>query len=64
MRVGDDSLRSSEKLQRMMDTPPSWIISKGIGVIILLFLLLALVAVLIPIRYLDGCTVIDWFRSF
>ena len=47
-QVVDENNRS-EKLKKVMDTHPPFIVSKGIGLIILMFVFLTLACLLIPI---------------
>jgi len=50
----------SEKLSRILDTDPSPLISRGIGIIVVISLLLAVLVLLLPISALDDQTLWQW----
>lgn len=53
----------SEKLSRILDTDPSPLVSRGIGVIVAISLFLVLLALLLPVSALDDQTLWHWITS-
>lgn len=50
----------SERLRRIIDTPPGFWVGRGISLVVVIFLLLFILAATVPISHLGGATFLEY----